>query len=111
MWSIDPINHFSPGGYVAIWASLSRNFVVVTGGLNLNRLRPEKPKGKLPLDLEVEQGFECPITMPTRIEKRGTIITGSLIDVLLANRSDCFQLSGNYHPCLSDHDFVYGVLK
>ncbi|PFX13684.1 Lactadherin [Stylophora pistillata] len=83
----------------------------VTGDLNLNRLRPEKPEGKLLLDLEVEKGFECLITKPTRIEKRGTIITESLIDVLLPNTLDCFQLSGNYHPCLSDHDLVYGLLK
>ena len=97
--------------YVCNWASLNGNFVVVTGDLNLNRLRPDKPEGKLLLDLEVEQGFECLITKPTRIEKRGIIITESLIDVLLTNRPDSFQLSGNYHPCLSDHDLVYGVLK
>ena len=48
--------------------------------------------------MEVEQGFECLITKPTRIEKRGIIITESLIDVLLTNRPDSFQLSGNYHP-------------
>ena len=94
--------------YVCNWASLNSNFVVVTGDLNLNRLRPDKPEGKLLLDLEVEQGFECLITKPTRIEKRGIIITESLIDVLLTNRPDSFQLSGNYHPC---HDLVYGVLK
>ena len=45
--------------YVCNWASLNGNFVVVTGDLNLNRLRPDKPEGKLLLDLEVEQGFEC----------------------------------------------------
>ena len=98
--------------HVCNWASLNSNFVVVTGDLNLNRLRPDKPEGKLLLDLEVEQGFECLITKPTRIEKRGTITTESFkIDVLLTNRPDSFQLSGNYHPCLSDHDLVYGVLK
>ena len=45
------------------------------------------------------------------VQKRGIIITESLIDVLLTNRPDSFHLSGNYHPCLSDHDLVYGVLK
>ena len=30
---------------------------------------------------------------------------------MLTNRPDSFQLSGNYHPCLSDHDLVYGVLR
>ena len=97
--------------YVCNWASLNRDFVVVTGDLNLNRLRPDKPEGKLLLDLEVEQGFECLITKPTRIEKRGINITESLIDVMLTNRPDSFQLSGNFHPCLSDHDLFYGVLK
>ena len=74
-------------------------------------MRPDNPEGKLLLDLEVEQGIKCLITKPTRIEKREIIITESLIDVLLTNRPDSFQLSGNYHPCLSDHDLVYGVLK
>ena len=93
------------------WASLNRDFVVVTGDLNLNRLHSDKPEGKLVLDLEVEQGFECLITKPTRVEKRGINITESLIDVMLTNRLDSFQLSGNFHPCLSDHDLVYLVLK
>ena len=97
--------------YVCNWASLNRDFVVVTGDLNLNRLRPDKPQRKLLLDLEVEQGFECLITKPTRIEKRGINITESLIDVMLTNRPDSFQLSGNFHPCLSDQDLFYGVLK
>ena len=98
---------FSP----SIYCTVLLLFVVVTSDLNLNRLRPDKPEGKLLLDLEVEQGFECLITKPTRIEKRGIIIRESLIHVLLTNRPDSFQLSGNYHPCLSDHDLVYGVLK
>ena len=97
--------------HVCNWANLNSNLVVVAGDLNLNRLRPEKPEGKLRLDLEVEQGFECLITKPTRIEKPETIITESLIDVLLTNRPDWFQLSGNYYPCFSDHDLVYGVLN
>ena len=37
--------------------------------------RPDKSEGKLLLDLEVEQGFQCLIIKPTRVEKRGTIIT------------------------------------
>ncbi|PFX12956.1 putative RNA-directed DNA polymerase from transposon X-element [Stylophora pistillata] len=72
--------------HVCNWASLNRNFVVVAGDLNLNRLRPEIPEGKLLLDLEVEQGFECLITKTTRIEKRGTIITESLIDKMNHNK-------------------------
>ena len=44
------------------WASLQSNFVVAMGDLNLDRMRPDKPEGKLLLDLEVEQCFwrsEC----------------------------------------------------
>ena len=39
--------------YVCNWASLNRDFVVVTGDLNLNRLRPDKPEGKLLLDFSM----------------------------------------------------------
>lgn len=85
--------------------------LVVIGDLNLDRMRPDKSEGKLLLDLEVEQGFDCLITKPTRTEKRGKIITQSLIDVLLSNRPELFQYSGNYHPCLSDHAPIYGALK
>lgn len=74
-------------------------------------MRPDKSEGKLLLDVEVEQGFDCLITKPTRTEKRGTIITESLIDVLLSNRPELFQYSGNYYPCLSDHALIYGALK
>ena len=72
--------------HVCNWASLKSNFVVVTGDLNLDKMRPDKAEGKLILDLEVEQGSECLITKPTIIEKRGTIITKSLIVVLLTSR-------------------------
>ena len=96
---------------VCNWVSLQSNFVVVIGDLNLDRMWPDKSEGKLLLDLEVEQGFQCLITKPTRVEKRGAIITKSLIDVLLSNRPDVFQYSGNYYPCLSDHALIYGVLK
>lgn len=44
---------------VCNWASLQSNFVVVFGDLNLDRMRPDKSEGKLLLDLEVEQGFQC----------------------------------------------------
>ena len=93
------------------WASLKSNHVVVIGDLNLDRMRPDKSEGKLLLDLEVEQGFDCLITKPTRTEKRGKIITESLIDLLLSNRPELFQYSGNYHPCLSDHALIYGLLS
>ena len=63
------------------------------------------------LDLESEQGFECLITKPTRVELRGTTTTKSLIDVLLSNKPELFKHSGIYYPSLSDHALIYGVLK
>lgn len=59
------------------WASLKSDHVVIIGDLNLDRMHPDKSEGKLLLDLEVEQGFDCLITEPTRTEKRGKIITKS----------------------------------
>ena len=92
--------------YVCNWASLKSNSVVVLGDLNLDRLRPDKREGKLLLDLETEQGLTCLITQPTRTEKRGTMITSTLIDVLLTNRPELFKRSGNYYPALSDHAMI-----
>ena len=63
------------------WASLKSTHVVVIGEMNLDRMRPDKSEGKLLLDLEVEQGFDCLITKPTKTKNRNTIITESLIDV------------------------------
>ena len=97
--------------YVCNWASLKNNSVVVLGDLNLDRLRPDKREGKLLLDLETEQGLTCLITQPTRTEKRGTMITSTLIDVLLTNRPELFKRSGNYYPALSDHAMIFGILR
>lgn len=60
---------------ICSWASLKSTQVVVIGDLNLDRMRPDKCEGKLLLDLEVEQCFDCLITKPPRTEKRGIIIT------------------------------------
>ena len=95
---------------VCNWASLQINFVVVISNLSLDRLRADKPEGKVLLDLENEQGFECLITKPTRVE-RGTRVTETSIDVLLSNKPELFKHSGNYYLSLSDHVLIYGVLK
>ena len=52
--------------------SLQYPTVIITRDLNLNRMEPSSPEGKLLLDLEVEQGLECMITEPTRIQIRGS---------------------------------------
>ena len=81
--------------HICNWASLQNNSVIVLGDLNLDRLRPETPEGKLLCDLEIEQSLECMITKPTRIEMRATKTTRTLIDVLLSNRPELFQCCGN----------------
>ena len=93
------------------WASLQSNFVVAMGDLNLDRMRPDKPEGKLLLDHAVEQCFECLISKPTRTEKSRTETTNTLIDVLLSNRPELFQCTGNNSPCLSDHSLIQSILK
>ena len=59
------------------WACLQYSRVIITGDLNLNRMVPSSPEGKLLLDLEVEQGLKCMITKPTWIEMRGSLVTKS----------------------------------
>ena len=59
------------------WARLQYSRVIITGDLNLNRMVPSSPEGKLLLDLEVEQGLKCMITKPTWIEMRGSLVTKS----------------------------------
>ena len=58
------------------WTRLQYSRVIITGDLNLNRMVPSSPEGKLLLDLEVEQGL-CMITKPTWIEMRGSLVTKS----------------------------------
>ena len=96
---------------VCNWASLQSNSVVIIGDLNLDRLSPDKREGKLLLDLEIEQGFTCLISKPTRVERRGTITSHSLIDVLLTNRPELSKQSGNYYPALSDHALIFGIVR
>ena len=69
-------------------------------------MEPSSPEGKLLLDLEVEQGLECMITEPTRIQMRGSLITKSLIYVILTNHLELFENCGVYDPALSDQGLV-----
>lgn len=96
---------------ICTWAFLQRDSVAVIGDLNLGRLRPDKSAGKLLLDLEVENEFTCLIDKATRTEQKGSITTSTLIDILLTNKPDQFKCGGIYHPSLSDHALIYGILK
>lgn len=97
--------------HISNWAGLQYSTVIMTGDLNLNRLKPDSTEGKLLLDLEVEQGFDCMITTPTRIQMQGSITTHSLIDVILTNQPQLFGDCGVYNPEISDHALVYGFLN
>ena len=77
------------------WANVKSNFVTLLGDLNLDKLKSNTSEGRLLLNLEVEQGFECLITQPTSIATRENKTTITLIDVL----------------SLIDHCLIYGILK
>lgn len=80
--------------------------------LNLDRLRPQRKEGKLLLDFEMVQGFECLIKHATRLDRNGTTTTtATLIDVLLTNQPDLFIRGGIFDPALSDHMLINGIMK
>lgn len=84
---------------------------MLLGDLNLDRLRPDKPEGKLLIDIEETHGLECMITEPTRIQTRAGRTTKTLIDVILTNEAQLFVQSGIYEPGLSDHPLVYVLMQ
>ena len=57
----------------------------------------------------MKQCFECMIKQPTRLDRKGTTTTSTLIDVLLTNRPDLF-IRGVFDPALSDHRLIYGIM-
>ena len=89
-----------------MWASTSRQHVIITGDLNLDRLRPDKREGKMLMDLEDAYDLTCFIDKPTRV----TPTTETLIDVLLTNKPETFVSSGILNPGLSDHALIYGIM-
>ena len=101
----EEINHFCN------WASMQGHALVLLGDLNLDRLRSDKPEGKLLIDTEETHGLECVITEPTRIQTRVGKTTKTLIDVILTNEAHLFVQSGIYEPGLSDHPLVYGFMQ
>ncbi|XP_022788134.1 uncharacterized protein LOC111328049 [Stylophora pistillata] len=101
----EEINHFCN------WASMQGHALVLLGDLNLDRLRSDKPEGKLLIDTEETHGLECVITEPTRIQTRAGKTTKTLIDVILTNEAHLFVQSGIYEPGLSDHPLVYGFMQ
>ena len=89
------------------WASVQKTLLVITGDLNLDRLRPFSREGKILCDLEDTQGLTCVITRPTRI----TINSQTLIDVILTNKPELFKDCGVFDVGISDHALVCGLMK
>ena len=92
------------------WASLQKRIVTVIGDLNLDRLRPNRSEGKLLIDLESEQGFECLMKEATRIEWKGATTTSTLIDVLLSNRPEMFKQCGDLFDDVDDQEYYWKTL-
>ena len=93
------------------WAAFQNKIVIVLGDLNLDRMKPSTKEGKVLLDIEEEQEFECLINQPTRIATRGLTTSHTLIDVLLTNQPELFKSSGVLNPELSDHKLIYGIMN
>ncbi|XP_048578931.1 uncharacterized protein LOC125560702 [Nematostella vectensis] len=92
---------------VCMWASMECNTLVLTGDLNLDRLRPERREGQILINLEEVFGLECLIKDPTRV----TPTSDTLLDVILTNKPELFRASGVLNPEMSDHHLVYGIMK
>ena len=92
---------------LCMWATIECNTLILTGDLNLDRLRPERTEGNILLSLEEVYGLECLIKDPTRI----TPTSETLLDVNLTNKPELFKTSGALNPEMSDHHLVYGIMK
>ncbi|KAL9964953.1 hypothetical protein ACROYT_G028670 [Oculina patagonica] len=92
---------------VCMWASLKKQISILTGDLNLDRLKPKSREGRILADLEEVHGMQCLITKPTRI----TLTSETLLDVILTNKPNLFRTSGSFNSEISDHHLIYGILK
>ena len=84
---------------------LKKQAMVITGNLNLDKLRPDRREGKILLDLEEVHDLQCLITKPTRITKTSE----TLLDVILTTKPEIFRQCGVINPVISDHYLIYGL--
>ena len=91
---------------ICMWASLKKQAIVITGDLNMDRLRPDRIEGKVLLDLEEVHDLQCLITKPTRV----TPTSETLLDVILTNKPQLFKQCGAINPEISDHHLIYGII-
>jgi len=92
---------------IITWASLQTQFLVISGDLNLDRLKPLSREGKILHDLEDIFNLTCLINKPTRI----TPNTQTLLDVIITNKPELFKDCGVYDSGISDHFLVYGLMN
>ena len=81
---------------------LKKQTFIVTGDLNLDRLKPDSGEGRILADVEEVLGMHCLITKPTRI----TPTLETLLDVTLTNKPNLFRTSGSFNPEISDHHLI-----
>jgi hypothetical protein len=89
------------------WAASKCQTIVITGDLNLDRLRPNERGGRLLIYLEEIFNLKCLINEATRV----TVKTQTLLDVILTNTPDLFGFASVTDLGLSDHKLVYSFLK
>ena len=87
---------------IVAWATLQSKILIITGDLNLNRLQPHGREGKMLIDLEHIHNLNCLITEPTRC----TDSSQTLIDVILTNKPEYFEMSGQFDAGMSDHGLM-----
>ena len=86
---------------ICMWASVLKQTIVITGDLNLDRLRPDRREEKILLDLEEVHDLHGLITTPT---------SETLLDVIMTTKPSLFKQYGSVNPEISDHYLVYGIL-
>ena len=91
---------------ICTWAVFKSQTIVITGDLNLDRLRQECREGKIMKDLEEVHGLHGMINEPTRI----TPTSETILDVIMTNKLDLFRECASFVPGISDHHLVYGIM-
>lgn len=74
-------------------------------------MNPDSAEGKTLLNPEIEQGLECPINSPTRVQMQRAHVTQSLVAVILTSQRELFSNCGTYNPEIGDHVLIYGSIK
>ena len=83
------------------WSSLEKQFIIITGDLNLgNRLKPESREGKV-------HGLECLVKKPAKVTNNRETLLG----VILTNKPELFIECDVFDPQIGDHTMVYGIMS